>query len=70
MVPSFIASRPCHEAAKQSKTITLPPPCLIVGMMIFLSNALSFMPDVTRLKPSRNITCPQNIFYRILQSEL
>ncbi len=38
MVPSFMASHP--EAAKQPQTITLPQPCLTVGMMFFLWNAV------------------------------
>ncbi len=35
MVPSIMASHPGPEAAKQTQTITLPPPCLTVGMMFF-----------------------------------
>ena len=40
MVPSIMASRPGPEAAKQPQTITLPPPCLTVGMMFLLWNAV------------------------------
>ncbi len=32
MVPSIMASHSGPEAAKQPQTITLPPPCLTVGM--------------------------------------
>ncbi len=35
MVPSIMAIHPGPEAAKQPQTITLPPPCLMVGMMFF-----------------------------------
>ncbi len=35
-----MASHPGPEAAKQPQTITLPPPCLTVGMMFFLWNVL------------------------------
>ncbi len=37
MVP-IMASRPGPEGAKQPQTITLPPPCLTVGMTFFLWN--------------------------------
>lgn len=40
MVPSITASGPGPEAAKQPQTITQPPPCLTVGMMFFLHNAV------------------------------
>ncbi len=36
MVPSIMAIHPGPDAAKQPQTITLPPPCLTVGMMFFL----------------------------------
>ncbi len=37
MVPSIMASHPGPEAAMQPQTITLPPPCLTVGMMFVTS---------------------------------
>ncbi len=40
MVPSIMSSHPDPEAAKQPQTITLPPPCLTVGMMFILGNAV------------------------------
>ncbi len=40
MVPSIMSSHPDPEAAKQPQTITLPPPCLTVGMMFSLGNAV------------------------------
>ena len=36
MVPFITTSLPGPEAAKQSQTITLPPPYFTVGMMFFL----------------------------------
>ncbi len=35
MVPSIMENRPGPEAAKQPQTITLPPPCLTINMMLF-----------------------------------
>ena len=48
MVPSIMASRPGPEAAKQPQTITLPPPCLTVGMMFLLWNAVLALRQMER----------------------
>lgn len=42
MVPSIMASHPGLEAVKQPQTITLLPPCLIVGMRVFLNVLIRF----------------------------
>ncbi len=43
MVPSIMVSRRGPEAEKQPQTITLTPPCLTIGMMFFLWNAVLFL---------------------------
>jgi hypothetical protein len=40
MVPSIKASRPGPEAAKHPKTITLPLPCLTVGIRVLPWNSV------------------------------
>lgn len=42
MVPSIMASHSGPEAVKQPQTITLQPPCLIVGMRVFLNVLIRF----------------------------
>ncbi len=51
-----MASRSGPEAAKQPQTITLPPPCLTVGMMFFLWNPVKNF-SFCRISP-QNI-CPK-----------
>ncbi len=70
MVPSIMASHPGPETAKQPQTITLPPPCLTVGMMFFFMKCcVGFMPDVTGHAPSKKFNfclSPQNICPKVL----
>ena len=40
MVPSIKANSPGPEAAKHSQNITLPPPCLTIGIRFLLWNAV------------------------------
>ncbi len=65
-----MASRPGPEAATQPQTITLSPPCLTVGMMFFLWNAVGFAADVTGHAPSKKfnlrLISPQNICPKFL----
>ncbi len=47
---------PGPEAAEQPQTITLPPPCLTVGMMFFLWNACWFYARCNGTRPSKRST--------------
>ncbi len=70
MVPSIMASRPGPEAAKQPQTITLPPPCLTVGMMFFLWNVVLVLHQMQQDTPSKKFNfcriSPQNICPKFL----
>ncbi len=70
MVSLIMASHPGPEDVKQPQTITLPPPCLTVGMIFFYECCVGFTADVTGHTPSKNfnfcLISPQNICTKVL----